>query len=94
MMVGAKKPRRGSFRHVTRKKIVITDPATKALIAELTKSTGESIDDAVEAAVDARLARINDEMRRRVEWSRKQRPSLLKGLCISRASSPGRREAP
>jgi hypothetical protein len=87
------KPRAGTFRHVTRKKIVVTDPATKSLIAELASRTGESIDDAVEAAVDARLARIDSEIRRRVAWSRKQRPSMRKRLRIGRASSADRREA-
>jgi len=69
------KPRRGAFRHRTRKKIIITDRELITDIKELAALTGESIERAIAVACDEELARIDQAMRRRVEWSRTRRAS-------------------
>jgi antitoxin VapB len=51
--------------------ILIKRPATEAKIRELAARTGEAITDAVERAVDERLARLEPATRRgRVDWEK------------------------
>ena len=74
MTLRACKPRRGPYRHRTKKRIIITDRQSIANIHELASRTGLTIDDAIEMACDNQLARIEHETRHRVEWSRQERP--------------------
>ncbi|HEY6992194.1 MAG TPA: hypothetical protein VH397_00645 [Xanthobacteraceae bacterium] len=73
MMLRPCKPRRGPYRRRTEKRIVITDRKSIANIHELARRTDLTMDAAIDMACDERLARIEREMRRRVEWSRQSR---------------------
>jgi antitoxin VapB len=51
--------------------ILIRRPATEAKIRELAARTGESITDAIERAVDERLAKLEPAKRKgRVDWKK------------------------
>lgn len=72
MMRSFLKPRLGPYRYRNRG-IAITDRETEALVRKLADRTGQSLARAVVTAVEERLERLDREMRRRVEWSKRHR---------------------
>jgi hypothetical protein len=74
MIQASSEPRPGTYRR-RKRGILIADRETEALIRKLAEVTGDSFRGAVVKAVKEKHEALDLLMRRRVEWSRKIRPT-------------------